>query len=76
MNMKRNRILCAAAMVGVLSAVPFSAQADGHDPYPPPPPKVIPATGSETGGFLQVGALLVGAGAIAVVASRRRLSAN
>ena len=74
--MKRHKILCAMALAGALSAVPLGAQADGHDPYPPPPPKVIPATGSETGGFLQVGALLVGAGAIAVVASRRRLSAN
>ena len=72
--MKRNKILCAVAVAGALSAVPFSAQADGSDPYPPPPPKQIPSTGSESGNFLQVGALLVGAGAIAVVASRRRIA--
>ena len=75
--MKLTRILGAVAIAGVLSAAPLTASADNsYPPKPPPPGRPIPQTGSESGSFLQVGALLIGAGAIAVVASRRRSTAG
>ena len=81
--MKPLRIVGAVAAAGLLSAAPFTALA-ATSPYPPKPPtpaqmipgQMIPETGSESGSFLQVGALLIGAGAIAVVASRRRSTAG